>query len=316
MPSKIIKKVVFEKPKNRNKKMRYLLSNTIKIVALSALLFSVGFIQSSKERNNKALIFQEPVVEENLDTKEIKNIEILAKSACAFDLVKNEFIFEKNSTEQLPLASLTKLMTALVSKENLPESTLVEITPEAISIEGDSGFYAGEIWNLNDLINVMLISSSNDAAFAISKTFELNNKENESFVEVMNKYAKKLTLEKTHFLNPTGLDVSLEKSGAYGSCVDITKLLKYIFEKHPDLLKDTTLESVNYKNKIFLNTNKLVAKLPVIFGSKTGFSDLAGGNLTVIVDKGLNHPIILTVLGSTFEGRFEDMEILYNAFAR
>ncbi|MBU1091785.1 serine hydrolase [Patescibacteria group bacterium] len=296
--------------------MREIIHNSIKLVILVFLLFVLGYV-SPKEKEGVAFVYKENETEE-LQTGSDAPFEIQAKSACVFDMAKDEFIFKKNSDEQLPLASLTKLMTALVSIELLPKTTLVEITKEAILIEGDSDFYIGEMWKLEDLIKVMLISSSNDAAFAIASGFKTNPESNNEseFVELMNSYSNKLKLDRTYFLNSTGLDVSTEIAGAYGSCQDVTKLLKYIFDKYPELLNDTTLESINYKNRAFENTNKLLGKFPVVFGGKTGFSDLAGGNLTVIVDKGLNHPIILTVLGSTFEGRFEDIEILYNKFVK
>jgi len=298
--------------------MKHETRNIIKVIILTSFLFALGYVSPPQKKEDVALVYKDGFTEEQKHkTEDDVPLEIKAKSACVFNLVKNEFIFEKNNEKQLPLASLAKLMTAIVSLNHLPKTTLIEISAEAILIEGNSEFYVSEMWNLNDLINVMLVSSSNDAAFAIASSFKTNTENNNTeFIKLMNDYSKKLELDQTYFLNSTGLDISDEISGAYGSCRDITKLLKHIFDKYPTLLKDTTKESVVYKNRSFENTNKLLEKLPVVFGGKTGFSDLAGGNLTVIVDKGLNYPMILTVLGSTLEGRFEDMGVLYNKFVK
>jgi D-alanyl-D-alanine carboxypeptidase len=75
----------------------------------------------------------------------------------------------------------------------------------------------------------------------------------------------------------------------------------------------TRYEEFNMDSKIFKNTDKLAENLPGLIAGKTGFSDLAGGNLAVAVDIGLNHPVIIVVLGSTEEGRFEDVKELYYA---
>lgn len=244
-------------------------------------------------------------------------IEIQAKAGCVFDMNKNKFIFEHNTNVQLPLASLTKLMTAIVAKEKLLESTVIQIPAEAIAQEGDSGFVVEEKWKLSDLLKVMLISSSNDAAFAIGSAFQkANSTENKNgeFIKLMNEKAKELNLHQTYFLNTSGLDLSKTVAGAYGSCRDITSLINYFLLVYPDLANITTSESINIKNLEFKNTDQLLNKLPSFFASKTGFSDLAGGNLSVIIDKGLNNPIIITVLGSTQEGRFEDVEKLYKKF--
>jgi D-alanyl-D-alanine carboxypeptidase len=92
----------------------------------------------------------------------------------------------------------------------------------------------------------------------------------------------------------------------------------YILNTHSELLEVTTKESLHFNgtNLDFKNTNKLLEKLPLLLGGKTGFDDLAGGNLIVAVNKGLNHPIIIAVLGSSLEGRFKDVETLYNRFLR
>lgn len=229
-----------------------------------------------------------------------------AKSAYVFDLSEDKIIFELNSELQLPLASLTKLMTALVARENIPDWMMVEITPEAILTEGDSGFFAGEKWPISDLTKTMLISSSNDAATAMAL-----NVGQADFLALMNKKAVGMGLAQTYFFNPTGLDLNNYLAGAYGSAQNVAGLISYIFKKYPDLLELTQQDSVviNYRN--FKNTDLLINQLPGILASKTGYSDLAGGNLAIVVDAGFHHPIAIVVLNSSEKGRFEDIKKLY-----
>lgn len=240
-----------------------------------------------------------------LKTAPFENINLEAKSAYIYDVVKEKSIFELNADSQLPLASLTKLMTAVVAKENIPEWMLIDIGEESVLQEGDSGFMLGERWKIADLIDAMLISSSNDAAAAIA----LNS---EDFISLMNKKSADLNLAQTYFLNATGLDLTNYLSGGYGSAKDVAKLMDYLVKKHPSLLEVTRYDSLKINSRNFKNTNKLIEHLPGIIGSKTGFSDLARGNLAVVFDMGLEHPVIIVALGSSEEGRFEDIEKLYN----
>lgn len=240
-----------------------------------------------------------------LKTAPFENINLEAKSAYIYDVVKKKSIFELNADSQLPLASLTKLMTAVVAKENIPEWMLIDIGEESVLQEGDSGFMLGERWKIADLIDAMLISSSNDAAAAIA----LNS---EDFISLMNKKSADLNLAQTYFLNATGLDLTNYLSGGYGSAKDVAKLMDYLVKKHPSLLEVTRYDSLKINSRNFKNTNKLIEHLPGIIGSKTGFSDLARGNLAVVFDMGLEHPVIIVALGSSEEGRFEDIEKLYN----
>lgn len=249
----------------------------------------------------------------NLETKfssRFLAIELEAKAVYVFDLANNKEIFAKNSEAQLPLASLAKLMTAVIARESLESDSAITISKEALNQEGDSGFSAGEKWRLNDLINIMLVSSSNDAAFVIA--------ENAGGLAALNKKARELNLEQTFFLNETGLDINSEISGAYGSARDIIFLIKYILENEPEILAKTTEESffavsLGGKPRDFENTNKIVNKIPGFIAGKTGFTDLAGGNLAIVFDAGFDHPFIAVVLGSSFDGRFTDMEKLVAA---
>ena len=204
-------------------------------------------------------------------------------------------------------------MTAVVAEENLPSYLLITIPLEAILQEGDEGFLAGEQWQINELIDAMLISSSNDAAFALAFEYDKNFPGNGDFVSLMNRKAEELGLMQTYFMNPTGLDLSENNAGAYGSAKDIAKLFVYAMKNHFSLIETTRLGEINLHSRKFKNTDQIINDLAGFIAGKTGFSDLAGGNLAVIVDKGYAHPIVIVVLGSTSEARFSDVKALYQA---
>jgi D-alanyl-D-alanine carboxypeptidase len=254
---------------------------------------------------------------------------LFSKSAYVYDMATGKVLFDRNGEMQLPLASLTKLMTALVASNKLSDTDNVAVTPEALGEDGASPFSAGEKWNFKNLLGVTLVSSSNDGAHAIagaagalyllSAPQETSDSQNVSaFVGAMNDEAKKLNLTQTYFLNPTGLDETTGQSGAYGSAEDVSTLLSYIIRNKPALLEDTPEPTVALPDNSGVvasvkNTDISIGKFPGLIASKTGYTDLAGGNLAIAFDAGLAHPIIIVVLGSTEEGRFVDVETLTNA---
>ncbi len=247
--------------------------------------------------------------------RKIENVNLAARSAYVLDMQTGKVLYVKNEDEILPLASVTKLMTALLAHEILSEKTTVGVTYNAITQEGDSGLLGGERFSRETLSNLTLMTSSNDGAYALAEAAggELGGGiEAEAFVAAMNIRAQQLDLGSLKFYNPTGLDLSENQAGAFGSAEDIAHLMSYIVGNYPEILastKETTDRFYNqngdYHNA--QNTNSTVDSIPGLIGSKTGYTTLAGGNLVVAFDAGLNHPIIIVVLGSSRDGRFEDV---------
>ena len=245
-------------------------------------------------------------------------LSLSAHSAFVWDIEKQEPLFAMNESVQLPLASLTKIMTALVASEGKDSDSTVVVNKDSILEEGDHGFIAGEKWRLKDLIDATLLTSSNDGAHVLASLSALTvgGEENtKSFLSKANAKAKELGLEQTFFINGSGLDVNSYLSGGYGSARDFALLLEYTLLKHPSLMEATSRTllsnySVDGKVHNFENTNKHVEFLPGIIASKTGFTDLAGGNLAIAFDAGISHPVVIVVLGSTAEDRFFDVEQL------
>src|SRR3989344_4195929 len=257
-------------------------------------------------------------------------INLEAKAAIVFDALENKVLYSLNGEQQLPLASLAKIMTAVVAREILPDYATITIDRDSIKEEGDSGLRIGEKWRMRDLLDFPLLVSSNDGAASLAAAVaavatgtgqntegvidEVVAKENQ-FVAEMNEKARTLGLAQTYFMNETGLDLQLETSGSYGSARGVWALLTYAATEYPDLFEATRqpvfkVSSLGGKNREAKNTNEAVVKIPGLVASKTGYTDLAGGNLAVLFDAGLGHLVAIVVLGSSEQGRFADVEKL------
>lgn len=248
-----------------------------------------------------------------------RDLHLETRAAYVIDILHDTELFSLNAEVQLPLASITKLMTALVVSEKLSENSLVRITSEVLLQEGDSGFTVGEQFRVRDLLAFTLIESSNDGAYALASA--AGDGSVAKFVEAMNVQAKELGLSQTYFLNPTGLDTTLHVSGGYGSARDTAALMAYLLTTYPQMIGSTrhaTLPLLSETNGLHnaTNTNTAVGAMMGLIASKTGLTDLAGGNLVIAFDVGLNHPIVAVVLGSTEVGRFRDMKKLISAAYR
>jgi D-alanyl-D-alanine carboxypeptidase (penicillin-binding protein 5/6) len=217
-------------------------------------------------------------------------------------------LYSKSADKQLPLASLTKLVTALVADEVLGQRTRVVVSERAIETEGQSGLLAGDSWVERDLSDFMLTVSSNDAATVLATSGTTQRQ----FIAKMNQLVARLGLSSIVLLNESGLDVDEQNAGAYGSAKDIALLLTYITTVRPELLEATTFDrftSVSLTGRRYkaVNTNKAAHAVPGLIGGKTGFTDIAGGNLAVVFDAGMGRHVAVVVLGSSKEGRFTDV---------
>lgn len=242
-----------------------------------------------------------------------------ARSAYAYDMTSGRVLYEHNGDVQLPLASLTKIMTVLTAQDFLPRGSSVSITTDALSSEGDSGLKNGDVWDVRDLMDLTLISSSNDGARALmlasSDTARMTP---DDFIRAMNRKARSLDLISVFFINETGLDVSTTTAGAYGTARDVAHLIAVATTEAPDVFdhsvlpKETFLSSSGTYRTIH-NTSLVAASLLSSRASKTGYTDLAGGNLALVFEPILGYPVALTVLGSTREGRHADAQKLADA---
>lgn len=258
------------------------------------------------------------------DEADFSDLKIQARSAIVIDLQDGTVLYEKDADESWPLASITKLMTALVASEIVKDGAVIPITDAAVSQAEDGGVAAGERFSYKNLSDLTLLRSSNDGAYALSAALGRALDEDApdvAFVKAMNVRAKELGLTSTYFRNPTGLDISETEAGAYGTARDVARLLGYIVENRPELLEATTVaKDVFYDESGAAhqasNTNQAAEAIPALIASKTGYTTLAGGNLAVAFDVGVNHPVVAVVLGSTHQGRFSDTLGLVRAARR
>lgn len=238
-------------------------------------------------------------------------IDIDSKSAIAFDAETDFVLYEKKSKEKMPIASLTKIMTALIALENNNFDDVVAISENAFITEGrKEGLAAGEKIKLDDLFKIMLVSSNNIAASALAEHTSGNA---DDFASLMNRKAEELGLKDTVFYNPTGLDQENENiSTAY----DIAQLVDYSLSKpliwEYSKIQNVTLNSLDGKIKHRIkNTNLLVGKLENIIGGKTGFTDEAGECLVLITENTREKSKIITVVLNAND-RFSQTEKLTN----
>ncbi|MGB2580791.1 MAG: serine hydrolase [Minisyncoccia bacterium] len=254
-------------------------------------------------------------------TNPFETISLEAHAAYVIELKTGTVLYAKNENQRLPLASITKLMTTLIVRENLSEDIVATITKDDLSIMGDSGLHTGERWRLGDILNVMLLVSSNDAAHAVSGLLgqgDDTNAKRAVFIQKMNEKAQLLNLEQMEFFNESGLDVNDSQNGGYGSARNVAILFAELWRKYPEAVeitahKDARIYSQDNIAHILPNTNEIVGSIPGLIASKTGFTDMSGGNLTVIFDRGIGDPVLIVVLGSSYKGRFDDVQKLVSA---
>ena len=278
------------------------------------LLFAGAFFLET-EKTKKSIEEAERAEIRELESlvEEIEGLDIKAKAVSVFNITKHQKIYGRNDTEALPLASLVKTMTTIVALAEKEEQE-VYISDDALAQTGDNSLYLYEKWAKEELLKFMLITSSNDAGVAISG-------DDPAFIDKMNEKAKRLGMTNTTFHNATGLDIDEERAGAYGSAEDANTMAIFAMRLNPGLFGTTSLSAKSFKSLSSLeheavNTNTSIQNLPGLMFSKTGATDLAGGNLTIIFKNQRGEEIAITVLGSTFLDRFKDIEqlhdVLYN----
>jgi D-alanyl-D-alanine carboxypeptidase len=286
-------------------------NRSIAIGVCCIALIAIFFVSSdTKHVNTEVLEKPEPVFVNPFATTTVE-----AKGAFVFAPTSNHVMFQKNASVPLPLASVTKIMTAYVASTVLSDTDTITIQESDLFPDGDGGIYPGEQWKFNDLRDVMLVASANDAAEAIRRATDekLALRSASTTVGIMNELAAANGWNTLDFDGVTGLDDLSGRPSAYGSARDISFALIHILREKPQIFESTRESSVsrgpiNGYQRSYKNTNVTVNDMPSLIASKTGYTDAAQGNLIAAFDAGLGSPIVITVLGSdNQETRFSDM---------
>ncbi len=238
------------------------------------------------------------------DTKSgFNSIKITSGAALVMDANSGRVLFEKNGYEKRSVASLTKILTAIVTVENVKLSEIVEIKTSSASIGGSTvGMKKGDKVSVRSLMYGMLMASGNDCAVALA---EHVGGSVDKFATMMIDKAKEIGAKNSNFANPHGLDNEKHYSTAY----DIALIAKYAIQnKYINEVVGTSSVTVLFDkaNKTFSNTNKLLRTYSLADGMKTGFTNGANRCLLASGTKG-DTRIISVILGAeTTDRRFDE----------
>ncbi len=196
---------------------------------------------------------------------------------------KEIILSEKKADEVIAIASLTKLMTAIIVLENYNLDDLIQISASAIATYGDAGnLQIGEIMTIRDLLYITLIESSNDGAEALAEKMGVS-----TFVYKMNEKAASLGMNNTWFINPSGLDEGNLYN--FSTVNDLKKMVVYILENHSLIaeilsLPEKELTSHSGISRTIKNTNVLLKESDAYLWGKTGYTNRANGCLILILN--------------------------------
>lgn len=196
---------------------------------------------------------------------------------------KEIILSEKKADEVIAIASLTKLMTAIIVLENYNLDDLIQISASAIATYGDAGnLQIGEIMTIRDLLYITLIESSNDGAEALAEKMGVS-----TFVYKMNEKATSLGMNNTWFINPSGLDEGNLYN--FSTVNDLKKMVVYILENHSLIaeilsLPEKELTSHSGISRTIKNTNVLLKESDAYLWGKTGYTNRANGCLILILN--------------------------------
>ncbi|MDD3839228.1 MAG: D-alanyl-D-alanine carboxypeptidase [Clostridia bacterium] len=244
-----------------------------------------------------------------------QEIELESKSAILIETETGKEIIEKNADEKLPIASVTKIMTLLLTMEAIENGRIhlddvVTASENASNMGGSTIFLAkGEKMTVNELLKAISVASANDASVAIAEHIAGTQ---DSFVKMMNEKAKELGMENTHFENCNGLDAD----NHYSSARDVSIMSRELVIKYPDVHKWLTIwvDHLREDDKVFdlNNTNKLIKFYDGCDGIKTGSTSQAKFCLSATAKRNGLRLISVVLGGPTSQKRFKEASDLLN----
>ena len=201
------------------------------------------------------------------------NPSVSADSAVLYVPETEVFLYTKNADQRMPMASTTKIMTALVTIENADLGDTVNVPMEAVGIEGSSAYLkGGEILTVEELLYALMLQSANDVAATLA--YHIGGS-TQGFADLMNAKAESLGLRDTHFTNPHGLDDKEHYTTARELAVITAEALK-----NDDLKEIVSTDKITFANderrRTYVNHNKLLHMYDGCIGVKTGFTKKSG----------------------------------------
>lgn len=278
-----------------------------------------GLVQGVQAQKIETLKAQATDSPQYVPVRDAEATDLYIPNAHAFvviDADTGSVLAGNHATDQRQIASLTKMMTAILAMEKIKDlDEVVTIDEESVYAEGTkigcprSGYCMsqrlklGEQISARNLLQAMLMNSANDAAIALGKHMAGSQ---DAFADVMNNKAKQMGLANTHFCTPSGLEPDGRESECYSSAADIARIAAYAM-RYDYIWKifrqptNTILASVDGKiEHTILNTDLVLGEIPDVIGGKTGFTPLAGYSLLMgVSDPSTKHRIIAVLLDDT-----------------
>ena len=238
---------------------------------------------------------------------------LTSRAALLMEKTTGEILFAQNEHEALEPASVTKIMTLLLTMDAIDSGAMayddvVTVSANAAGMGGSQVFLAeGEKITVEELLKSVCVSSANDAAVALA---EKVSGVTELVVEQMNNRAKGLGMDDTHFVNCTGLTAKGHVTSAY----DIALMSRELLTKHPDIRRFTTIWTDTIRDGTFglANTNKLIRFYDGATGLKTGYTTSAGYCISATAEREGMELIAVIMKGETADKRNTDAKALLN----
>ena len=241
------------------------------------------------------------------------DLPLTSRAAVLMEKTTGQMLFAQNEHEKLEPASVTKIMTLLLTMDAIDSGAMayddvVTVSANAAGMGGSQVFLAeGEKITVEELLKSVCVSSGNDAAVALA---EKVSGVTELFVEQMNNRAKGLGMDDTHFVNCTGLTAKGHVTSAY----DIALMSRELLTKHPDIRRFTTIWTDTIRGGTFglANTNKLIRFYDGATGLKTGYTTSAGYCISATAEREGMELIAVIMKGETADKRNTDAKALLN----
>lgn len=292
---------------------KYLIQILVVLIMLAVAwgLFALGANEKKEESKPiEASIQRLPVsIDANIipiRNWSIKEPDVLAQSAIVMNFKPNSeqgsVLYQKNINQILPIASLTKIMTAIIVLENFNLEEIIKVSKNSVLTLGDTGgLVMDEELKVKDLLYIMLIESSNDAAMTL--TSDNPRLSYDDFISLMNNKTKEIGLENTNLIDPAGLSMNNQST-----VLNLAKLTNYSlrFSILWEILKTPQITVYSIDNKFahnLINTDTLLGKFSFLKGGKTGYTIEANGCMLTVSEiptsLGNNNYLITVVLGSS-----------------